>query len=74
MEKENSINYQWLLPGHVNDFYCSMTLQKSLREALCTHKGKLQKQRNIPPTLDALSEFRALTSNYYLPRCKKESI
>ena len=51
--------------GHVNDCYCSMTLQKSLREALCTHKGKLQRQRNIPPALDALGEFRALTSNYY---------
>lgn len=68
MEKENSINYQWLLPGHVNDCYCSMTLQKSLREVLCTHKRKLQRQRNIPPALHALGEVRALTSNYYLPR------
>ena len=57
------INGYW---GHVNDCYCSMTLQKSLREGLCTHKGKLQRQRNIPPALDALGEFRALTSNYYL--------
>ena len=52
--------------------YDTMKLQKSLREALCTHKGQPQKQLSIPPSLVALGESKALTNNcFYLFRFLK---
>ena len=46
-----------------------MKLQKSLKEALCTHKGEPQRQLSIPPSLVAHGESKALTSNcFYLLR------
>ena len=49
-----------------------MKLQKPLREALCTHKGESQRQLSIPPSLVALGESKALTSDcFYLLRFLK---
>ena len=56
-----------------------MKLQKPLREALCAHKGESQRQLSIPPSLVALGESKALTSNCFyllrfLKRIKKKTI
>ena len=49
-----------------------MKLHKSLREALCAHKGESQRQLRISASLVAPGESKALTSNcFYLPRFLK---